>query len=43
MRGFEGNDIDIFEEAEDVDPGPGAYYNPKNASCFKAGKVPERL
>jgi hypothetical protein len=24
-------------------PGPGAYYNPKQASSFKTGKIPERL
>lgn len=24
-------------------PGPGAYYNPKQQSSFKTGKIPERL
>ena len=39
------NDIDIFEDDDDdyAQPGPGAYYNPKNQTSFKTGKIPERL
>lgn len=37
-------DVDIFEDDEDdIMPGPGAYYNPKQQSSFKTGKIPERL
>ena len=36
--------IDIFEDEDDGNaPGPGAYHNPRTASSFKTGKVPERL
>ena len=36
--------IDIFEDEDSGDvPGPGAYYNPRAASSFKTGKIPERL
>lgn len=36
--------IDIFEDENDGDvPGPGAYHNPRTASSFKTGKIPERL
>ena len=39
-----GQDVDIFDDDDDVDPpGPGAYYNPQSQTCFKTGKRPERL
>ena len=38
------NDLDIFEDDDDdVQPGPGSYYNPHAMSSFKHNKVPERL
>tara|TARA_B110000305_G_C19414841_1_gene627410 strand:+ start:1268 stop:1456 length:189 start_codon:yes stop_codon:yes gene_type:complete len=36
-------DLDIFEEEEDQQPGPGSYYNPAAQTSFKTGKKPERL
>ena len=37
-------DVDIFEDEDDeAMPGPGAYYNPKQQTSFKTGKIPERL
>lgn len=38
------NELDIFEDDdEDINPGPGSYYNPHVMSSFKQNKVPERL
>lgn len=38
------HDLDIFEDDDDdVQPGPGSYYNPHIMSSFKNSKVPERL
>lgn len=37
-------DVDIFEDDDLLDnPGPGAYYNASKNTCFKTGKIPERL
>ena len=37
-------DLDIFEDDDDeIMPGPGTYYNPNQHTCFKTGKIPEKL
>ena len=36
-------DLDIFDDEEEHQPGPGSYYNPQAQTSFKTGKKPERL